>query len=227
MLSVIVPTYNNAQELAACLRSLQPINSPDSLVSEIILVDGGSRRRPQAPRGLPARVIVTPKGRGVQLARGAKAAQQPWFLFLHSDTQLGAGWQEAVREFLVLHPPPQKAAAVFRLTLRDADWRARATEWGAGLRWRLGALAYGDQGLLIARDTYFALGEYKPLALMEDVALWRKLPRRARHRLDAAAHSSAERYRRDGYGRRWAVNMLCLALYYLGVAPTRLARLYA
>lgn len=226
MLSVIIPTYNTrARDLAACLRSLEPL---DPLVSEIILVDGGSRVPPHKfVRGRPARVIATPKGRGIQLARGAKAAHNAWFLFLHSDTALEAGWQEMVREFLVLHPPPEQAAAVFRFALRDADWRARITEWGAELRWRLGALAYGDQGLVIARDTYFALGEYKPLALMEDVALWRKLPRRARHRLEAHAHSSAARYRRDGYGKRWTINLLCLMLYGLGVTPARLAKLYA
>ena len=224
MLSVIIPTRNNGSELAACLRSLRPWNG---LVSEVVIVDGGSVPPPRAMlRGLPARVIATPEGRGLQLARGAKAAHNAWFLFLHSDTRLRPGWQAAVREFMVVHARPETAAGVFRLRLRAKGWRARATEWGAGLRWCLLRMPYGDQGLLIARATYFALGEYKPLALMEDVALMRKLPRRARHRLEEEAHSSAARYRRDGYARRWGINLACLILYYLGVRPARLARFY-
>ena len=37
---------------------------------------------------------------------------------------------------------------------------------------------------------------------------------------------SAARYRRDGYLRRPARNVLCLALYFLGLPPRRLVRLY-
>jgi hypothetical protein len=38
--------------------------------------------------------------------------------------------------------------------------------------------------------------------------------------------ASARRYRRDGYFRRPLRNLLCLSLYFVGVPPTRLARLY-
>ena len=50
-----------------------------------------------------------------------------------------------------------------------------------------------------------------------------------RHRLgmlDAEACTSAVRWRRDGWARRSARNLFCLALYAVGVSPERIARIY-
>jgi hypothetical protein len=44
--------------------------------------------------------------------------------------------------------------------------------------------------------------------------------------LRARAITSASRYRRQGYARRAARNLSCLALYHLGVPVQSIARLY-
>ena len=46
------------------------------------------------------------------------------------------------------------------------------------LRCRLFALPYGDQGLLIHRSLYDALGGFRPLPMMEDVDLVRRIGRK-------------------------------------------------
>jgi hypothetical protein len=61
---------------------------------------------------------------------------------------------------------------------------------------------------------------------MEDVDLIRRLGRRRLAPIGAQAISSARRYRRDGYLRRPLRNLLCLSLYFAGVPPRRIARLY-
>jgi hypothetical protein len=61
---------------------------------------------------------------------------------------------------------------------------------------------------------------------MEDVDLVRRLGRKRIARLGTAATTSAERWQRDGWWRRSARNLSCLALYALGVSPVRIARLY-
>jgi len=91
---------------------------------------------------------------------------------------------------------------------------------------RLFGLPYGDQGLLISRRLYDEVGGYRPLALMEDVDLVRRIGRHRLRRLDATALTSAERWRRDGWLRRSGRNLVCLALYALGVAPGHIARAY-
>ena len=88
------------------------------------------------------------------------------------------------------------------------------------------ALPYGDQGLLIHRDLLRAAGGIRPLPLMEDVDLVRRLGRHRLVRLDAAAVTSAAKWQRDGWTRRSARNLLCLALWFLGVPAHCIARLY-
>jgi rSAM/selenodomain-associated transferase 2 len=218
-LSVVIPTLNAAEGLAETLAALDP-------TYEIIVVDGGSRDgTPGLARGLGARVIETAPGRGGQLAAGAAAATEGWLLFLHADTVLEPGWREAVERHLS-HPAAAGRAACFRFALDDDSPQARRLErW---VRWRVAALAlpYGDQGLLIHRSLYDGVGGYRPLPLMEDVDLVRRLGRRRLTVLDAAAVTSARRWRQDGWLRRSARNLLCLTLFYAGVPAERIARLY-
>jgi hypothetical protein len=61
---------------------------------------------------------------------------------------------------------------------------------------------------------------------MEDVDLVRRLGRRRLARIDARCVASARRYRREGYWRRPLRNLLCLSLYFAGMPPERIARLY-
>jgi hypothetical protein len=80
--------------------------------------------------------------------------------------------------------------------------------------------------LLIPKRLYEALGGYRPLALMEDVDLVRRLGSRRLSLLRSRAVTSAERFKRDGYWQRSTRNLLCLALYLLRVPVSTIHRLY-
>lgn len=214
MLSVVIPTLNAAPHLPACLARL-------SDVGEIIVVDGGSRDETVAiAEAAGARVVVAPKGRGPQLKAGGEAARGDWLFFLHADTMLAPGWVEAVQA----HVGRSTRPACLRLRLDDPAWQARMIERAVAARVRLLGLPYGDQGLLVARTHYHNAGGYRPLPLMEDVDLARRLGRVAMLRADAV--TSAERWRRDGWLRRSARNLLCLGLYSAGMSAERVACIY-
>jgi len=83
-----------------------------------------------------------------------------------------------------------------------------------------------DQGLLISRRLYNAVGGYAAMPLMEDVDLVRRLGRARLQPIGATMLASARRYKRDGYWRRPLRNLCCLALYLAGVPPRVIARLY-
>jgi hypothetical protein len=87
-------------------------------------------------------------------------------------------------------------------------------------------MPYGDQGLLISKRLYDRIGGFRPLTLMEDVDLVRRLGRRRIHLLRSRAVTSARRYRAEGYFRRMLRNLTCLSLYYLRVPTSVLTRLY-
>ena len=155
-------------------------------------------------------------------------ARGDWLLFLHADTVLDPGWAEEAQSFMerVESGRRGKPRRLFRFALDDDGFMPRFVEWLVALRCRVLALPYGDQGLLISRKLYSRLGGFRPLPLMEDVDLVRRLKRRELVMLKSRAVTSGERYRREGYLARSLRNLGCILLYYLRVPPRVLARLY-
>jgi rSAM/selenodomain-associated transferase 2 len=228
MISVVVPTLNAEASLARSLAALVPA-AVDGLVREAIVVDGGSRDRTQAiADSAGAELVRATGGRGGQLAAGAAKARFPWLLFLHADTVLSPDWEGEASRFMERVDTGSRpiAAAAFRFRLDDRGARPRTLERLVAFRCAALRLPYGDQGLLIPRRLYDEIGGYRPLPLMEDVDLVRRLGRRRIVMLDALAVTSAERFRRDGYVRRSARNLACLALYTLRVPPHVISRIY-
>jgi rSAM/selenodomain-associated transferase 2 len=222
LISAVIPTLNAAESLPETLAALRI--SP--IVGEVIVADGGSSDETVACAGTAnARVVVSPRGRGGQLAAGAAAVSADWLLFLHADCWLEPGWESAANAFLKA-PDAESRAGYFDLALDDPAPAARRLEHIVAWRCRTLALPYGDQGLLIARTLYEAVGGFAPLPLMEDVDLVRRLGRRRLARIGARCFASARRYHREGYLRRPLRNLLCVSLYFAGVPPSRIVWFY-
>lgn len=223
MISIVIPTFQAAEGLPRTLRNLVPACAC-GMVREAIIADAGSSDDTrEIGLAAGARVIDAPRGRGRQLAAGARAARGPWFLFLHADTVLDSAWTDEVRAFMARG---DGQAAAFRFALDDEAPAARRLEHLVRWRCSLFKLPYGDQGLLIHRSLYDAVGGYSDMPLFEDVDLVRRIGRRRLSLLQSRAVTSAERFRRDGYVKRSARNLSLLARYYLGASPDALARAY-
>lgn len=230
MLSVVIPTLNAEKSLT---RTLSALIRPTmrGLVKDVVIVDGGSTDGTEGiAETTGAKFVAAPRGRGTQLAAGAQAARGDWLLFLHADTALQPGWDEEVEILLERldkrGPKGRNFAAVFTFALDDFSAWARMLEGIVAWRCRLFGLPYGDQGLLISRKLYDELGGYRPLQIMEDVDLVRRIGRRRLVFLRTPAVTSPERYLSDGYLARSSRNAFCLMLYYLGINPDRIARIY-
>ncbi|MBS0561797.1 MAG: TIGR04283 family arsenosugar biosynthesis glycosyltransferase [Proteobacteria bacterium] len=215
-LSVVIPTLNAATMLRATLACLGE-------VGEVIVADGGSTDATcEVAAACGVAVIEAQQGRGVQLAAGISAARHDWLLLLHADTRLAPGWRSAAAAHM--HDPGR--AAYFRFALDASHWKARALRRAVALRCRLLALPYGDQGLLIHCDLLDAAGGMRPLPLMEDIDLVRRLGRCRLAALPVEAATSAIRWERQGWFRRSARNLACLMLYFVGVPPAAILRIY-
>lgn len=148
-----------------------------------------------------------------------------WLLFLHADTVLEKGWQAEVETFTA-RGANEARAAVFCFALDDQSPQVRRLERLVRWRSRFLALPYGDQALLIHRKLYDAIGGYRPLAIMEDVDIIRRIGRSRLCHLESRAVTSAERWRRQGWTRRSARNLFCLVLYFVGIPTCLIARVY-
>ena len=221
-ISAVIPTLDAGNELPALLAALRGA----APIGEVIVADGGSADATIAiAEGAGARVIVAPRGRGSQLAAGAAAAGGEWLLFMHADCRPATGWEAAIGAFAAA-PGATGRAGYFGFALDDPSPAARRLERIVAWRCRALALPYGDQCLLIARTLYDAVGGFAAIPLMEDVDLALRLGRRRLAPLAVPVYSSARRYREEGYFARPLRNLLCLSLYFAGLPPRRIARLY-
>lgn len=219
-ISVVIPTLNAEAALPGCAAALME-GVDAGLIREMIVSDGGSGDGTEAvAEALGARWVSGAASRGGQLRRGCAAAEGAWLLVLHADTQLKAGWSDAVAAHL-----GREDAGYFRLAFDQRGVAAWSVAGWANLRSRLFGLPYGDQGLLIPRTLYDAVGGYADIPLMEDVAMARALRGQLRG-LDGIAVTSAGKYRRAGWVRRGARNLWTLLRYMAGVSPERLAEDY-
>ena len=222
MLSIIIPVLDEATDIVAALTRLSPCRERGV---EVIVADGGSRdgtmelARPHADR-----FIAAPRGRAAQMNAGAAQASGDVLLFLHADTVLPP---DADR--LILDGLARSATVWGRFDVR-IDGRSPLLPVVAALmnaRSRATGITTGDQAIFVTRATFVACGGYPDIALMEDIALSRRLKKFGR--------PLCLRERVITSGRRWDQNGVVATVllmwrlrlaYYFGADPKALARRY-
>jgi len=222
MISVIIPALNEEEHIAACIDAVKISDD----VGEVIVADGGSSERTVeiAEKYPGVKVIKTGRGRGLQLNAGGLAATGEILLFLHADTVLEKGWSTAVIRALKDH---SVAAGAFTFAIDNRERKYRVVEKWVHLRSSLFKLPYGDQGLFIRRSVFGTLGGYQNIPLMEDIDLIERIKRTGTIViLDTKAYTSERRWRERGLLRTAVLNQFIMLLYWLGVSPQRLARIY-
>lgn len=228
MITVIIPTLNSEATLTKCLAALIPA-AVDGIVTQVVIADGGSKdatRKIADSAGTD--IVVTEPGRGQQIRAGIAEARAPWLLVLHSDTYLAHGWIDEVANFIeaVDIGRHRLSAAAFQFALDDMGVRPRLLEQMVHLRCSLAKLPYGDQGLLIPKRLHDKLGGFKPLPLLEDLDMVRRLGRNQIKMLNAKALTDPTRYSNEGYLRRIMRNQICLAMYMAGQPVEKIAAYY-
>ena len=216
-----MPTLNEAGSIGELVTALR--RSPRC--HEVIVVDGGSADGTVAAADAAgARVLTSPPGRGRQLALGGAEAHGEVLLFLHADTQLPASALDAI------------VAAMRVDSLIGGNFRIRFDGDSGFARWLTGfyawfrrhGLFYGDSAIFLRRESYRRLGGIRPIALMEDYDLCRRMQRLGPVCCidDPVVTTSSRRFE----GRQPAAIvgqwLLLHALYHLRVPPALLARLY-
>src|SRR5262245_35445158 len=221
-LSIIVPVLDEAAGIAATLQSLAPFRQRGA---EVIVADGGSSDHTvERARPLADRVLVAPRGRAAQTNVGAAAAAGDVLLFLHADTRLPAD-----ADGLLLYGLADSGRVWGRFDVEiDSSHPLLAVVAGL-VNWRsqLTGIATGDQAIFVKRDAFAQVGGFPDIALMEDVALSKRLKRLGRPLcLAARARTSGRRWEERGVVRTIVLMWRLRLAYWLGVEPAVLARRY-
>jgi rSAM/selenodomain-associated transferase 2 len=219
MVSVIVPVYNEAagiEQFIGRLSELAPL--------EIIVADGGSSDGTPELSSKHAPVVRSGAGRGIQMNAGARAATGDVLLFLHSDVHLDPGALGLVQAAL---GDPRVVGGNFQPRFAGNDWVAFLLSWQNVILRRCGVV-YGDTGIFCRRSVFEELGGYREWPIMEDYEFARRLRRAGRViELRSPIHISDRRWKRGGLIRTLCSWLLIQTLYWIGVSPVRLGKLYS
>jgi len=171
-LSIIIPALDEGEEIAAALDALAELRL---LGVEVIVVDGGSRDATvQRARLRADAVISAPRGRAVQMNAGAEKASGDVLLFLHADTRLPVAAEHVVLNELARSG---RAWGRFNVDIEGTHRLFPVIAFFMNMRSRMTGIATGDQAMFVRRDAFQAAGGFPPIALMEDIALSKRLKR--------------------------------------------------
>lgn len=219
LVSVVLPVIDEAETLPGALASI-----PSGW--EVVVVDGGScdgtpevaERDPCRPR-----LLHVGGGRAEQQNAGAAAAGGEVLVFLHADSRLPP---DAARSLAAVLRDPAVLGGNFALRFDGADRFGRVLGVWYAVQRRAG-IYYGDSVLWLRRGAWEGLGGFRPLAIMEDYDLVRRLERRGRTAcLPGPAVTSGRRWRALGVRRTVLSWIVIRWLWLLGVPDTALAHLY-
>ena len=175
--AIIVPALNEAEGIAATLRSLECLRAAGC---PIVVADGGSIDA-TAAIALPLcdSLVQSTRGRAQQMNAGTAAVDDgiDAYLFLHADSRLPDYAIDAVSAAL---SSSGKSWGRFDVTIQGQSRWLPVVAALMNLRSRLTGIATGDQAMFMTRDAFERVGGFRDWPLMEDIGMSRALKRISR-----------------------------------------------
>ena len=228
--AVIVPIFNEEASVANLALRLNCLKDEGAAV---VVVDGSSTDfcAPKL-RQLGFAVVNAPKMRSRQMNVGAwwakKTSQPEVLIFLHADTLMPPGAIGLIERELKLDQAGDQALwGRFDVALTGKSVIFRVISYLINLRSRLTGIATGDQAIFVRASQFYAMGGYRPIALMEDVEISKRL--RAKSLpicLRTKVVTSSRRWESNGVWRTIWLMWKLRFMYWMGVSADKLAVRY-
>ena len=153
-ISLIIPCYKEGKLLRRIERQLRPYKKD----LEILFVDGGENHFSGEYR-----VIQSKKGRALQMNLGAEESSGDILFFLHCDSILPKGFVREIREGM-----KHSLAGCLGIRFKNPSPLMRICSFISNHRVLDRRVMFGDQGIFVDRNCFFAMGKFPVLPLMED-----------------------------------------------------------
>ena len=165
-ISAVIPTLNESGSLMRCLESLQNRTA----LNEIIVADGGSSDGTSSLAArLGARVVESPKGRGLQIRKGVESASGDVIVILHADCAVKRGVFKKILK--KLESDPYTVGGAVGMQFERNNPKTMVIAFLNNLRTFLTGISFGDQAQFFRTETLAASGGFPSMMLMEDVEL--------------------------------------------------------
>jgi rSAM/selenodomain-associated transferase 2 len=227
MISVVIPTYNEATSIAAVLGRLKLVRGD----FEVLVAEGGSTdRTAEIVRKLagayphPLQLVESVRNRALQLNQAAQRASGDSLLFLHADIFVPPETVEAVERSLC---DPAVIGGNFQILFEGDTFVEKFFTWCYRVRRPFG-IYYGDSGVFVRREVFDRLGGFKPIPIMDDYEFVRRMEHAGRTVcLDPPMLVSDRRWRVQGLLPTLFSWVWIQTLFSLGVPAEQLVRWYA
>ena len=222
MFSIIIPTYNEAGQVADTIRKTRAANTEHEI--EIIVADGGSSDDTfQIATASGASVVISErKGRAAQMNKGARSANGEILYFLHADSIPPQG-------FTTLISAAMKEGAksgCFRLAFDYDHWFLKANAWFT--RFDVNAVRFGDQSLFVTKEVFIKSGGFREdLLMMEDQEIIHRLKVHGKFKvMNGVVITSARKYVDNGVYRMQCIFYRLWVMYYVGYSQEQMLKVH-
>ncbi|MBA2498654.1 MAG: TIGR04283 family arsenosugar biosynthesis glycosyltransferase [Chitinophagaceae bacterium] len=222
MLSIIIPTYNEADHIAQTISKTHDAKGRYDI--EIIVVDGGSNDETMAVAKECGAITVMSdrKGRAAQMNFGALIAKYDILYFLHADS---IPPNEFTSRILEAYNKGFKSGC-FRLAFDYDHWFLKTHAWFT--RFNVNAVRFGDQSLYISKEVFKKSGGFREdLLMMEDQEIIHRLKKNSRFKvLKDVVTTSARKYLDNGIYRMQGIFYRIWIMYYLGCSQRQMLNVH-
>ena len=222
MFSIIIPTYNEADQIATTISKTNAANGKHE--AEIIVVDGGSTDDTLAIAEQCGAIVVKceRKGRAAQMNKGASVARYELLYFLHADS---VPPNDFISQILKAYNQGIKSGC-FRLAFDYNHWFLKANAWFT--RFDVNAVRFGDQSLFVAKDIFEKSGGFREnLLMMEDQEIIHRFKKYGKFIvMNDYVITSARKYLDNGVYRMQGIFFRIWAMYYLGYSQEQMLKVY-
>lgn len=222
MFSIIIPTYNEADQIAQTISKIHAANGKHE--AEIIVVDGGSTDDTiRIAKECGATVVKSErKGRAAQMNKGASVAKHELLYFLHADSSPPNDFTTQI-----LNTYSNGAVSgCFRLAFDYDHWFLKANAWFT--RFNVNAVRFGDQSLFVTKEVFQKAGGFREdLIMMEDQEIVHRLKKHGEFKvMNDYVITSARKYLDNGVYRMQKIFYRIWAMYYLGYSQEQMLRVH-